>query len=214
MFSGTGLRVKVHKSPTLGVVLLCRAAEEAAEDVKEEELELSPEKGNVAFASAHDGWAFRTVQFADLYAAKLGFKAAALARVLWGDYRIDPKTKHICRIKAAQADKYNPLFVQASRTSCNSVSYTLRAAIPLSSRHACICLVPVKRVLLSVSVIEYSCIGSPGQALRWGMIAKVVIVDGCSLLWSLYGRRMKRASRGRTQRASWARWSRVWACSM
>lgn len=82
------------------------------EDEEDEELELSPEKGNVAFASAHDGWAFRTSQFADLYAAKLGFKAAALSRVLWGDFRIDPKTKHICRIKPAQAAKHKPLFVQ------------------------------------------------------------------------------------------------------
>ena len=90
----------------------CRVGEDFPEDEEEEELELSPEKGNVAFASAHDGWAFRTRQFADLYAAKLGFKAAALSRVLWGDFRIDPKTKHICRIKPAQATKYKPLFVQ------------------------------------------------------------------------------------------------------
>ena len=92
-----------------------RAAQEALEDAEDEELELSPEKGNVAFASAHDGWAFRTSQFAELYAAKLGFKAAALGRVLWGDYRIDPKTRNICRIRAAHAAKYKPLFVQARR---------------------------------------------------------------------------------------------------
>ncbi|CAK0786123.1 hypothetical protein CVIRNUC_009336 [Coccomyxa viridis] len=89
-----------------------RAAQEAMEDAEDEELELSPEKGNVAFASAHDGWAFRTSQFAELYAAKLGFKAATLGRVLWGDYRIDPKTRNICRIRAAHADKHKPLFVQ------------------------------------------------------------------------------------------------------
>lgn len=35
---------------------------------EEEEQEFSPEKGNVAFASAYDGWAFRTSQFAELYA--------------------------------------------------------------------------------------------------------------------------------------------------
>lgn len=75
-------------------------------------MEFSPDKGNVAFASAHDGWAFRVGQFADLYAAKLGFKASALTRALWGDYRIDSKTKRIMRIKASQAGKYRPLFVQ------------------------------------------------------------------------------------------------------
>ena len=93
--------------------MLRRAAQEALEDAEDEELELSPEKGNVAFASAHDGWAFRTSQFAELYAAKLGFKAAALGRVLWGDYRIDPKTRNICRIRASHAAKHKPLFVQA-----------------------------------------------------------------------------------------------------
>ena len=99
-------------------VLLLRVVEDVPEDEEEEELELSPEKGNVAFASAHDGWAFRTSQFADLYASRLGFKAAALSRVLWGDFRIDPKTKHICRIKPAQAAKHKPLFVQVCSPSC------------------------------------------------------------------------------------------------
>ena len=56
------------------------AAEEDEEPKEDEELELSPEKGNVAFASAADGWAFRTGQFAALYAAKLGMKGAALER--------------------------------------------------------------------------------------------------------------------------------------
>lgn len=94
-------------------------------------MEFSPEKGNVAFASAHDGWAFRVSQFADLYAAKLGFKASALTRALWGDYRIDAKTKRIMRIKPSQAGKYRPLFVQvrdntsaglclSSNTKCHS----------------------------------------------------------------------------------------------
>ncbi len=87
--------------------------EEPKEDEDEEELELSPEKGNVAFASAADGWAFRTGQFAALYAAKLGFSAAALGRALWGDFRLDAKAKRIARIKASQAGKHKPLFVQA-----------------------------------------------------------------------------------------------------
>lgn len=108
---------KAHSQHSCQIASLCRAGE-TAEDEEEEELELSPEKGNVAFASAHDGWAFRTGQFAELYAAKLGFKATALGRVLWGDYRIDPKTKHICRIKPAQAAKYKPLFVQVPPHPC------------------------------------------------------------------------------------------------
>ena len=31
-----------------------------------------PSRGNVAFGSAHDGWAFRLDQFAAMYADKLG----------------------------------------------------------------------------------------------------------------------------------------------
>ena len=76
------------------------------------ELELSPEKGNVAFASAADGWAFRTGQFAALYAAKLGVSAAGLQRALWGDFRLDAKAKRIARIRPGQQGKYKPLFVQ------------------------------------------------------------------------------------------------------
>jgi ribosome assembly protein 1 len=40
-----------------------------------------PSKGNVAFGSASDGWAFRLDQFADMYSAKLGAKPAALVQV-------------------------------------------------------------------------------------------------------------------------------------
>lgn len=96
----------------------CRDEPEGDEELPEMDMELSPEKGNVAFASAHDGWAFRIDQFADMYAAKLGFKAAALMRALWGDYRIDAKTKRIARIKAAQLGKFKPLFVQVRQQRC------------------------------------------------------------------------------------------------
>ena len=84
-----------------------------APDQDDEELELSPEKGNVAFASAADGWAFRTGQFAALYVAKLGFSAAALQRALWGDFRLDAKAKRIARIRPGQQGRHKPLFVQA-----------------------------------------------------------------------------------------------------
>lgn len=40
-----------------------------------------PSKGNVAFGSASDGWAFRLDQFADMYSAKLGAKPSALVQV-------------------------------------------------------------------------------------------------------------------------------------
>ena len=57
----------------------------------DEDLYFSPERGNVIFSSALDGWGFRTSKFAQLYAAKLGVKEAKLKRVLWGDFYVDPK---------------------------------------------------------------------------------------------------------------------------
>lgn len=143
---------------------------EAAEE--EDEQAFSPERGNVAFGSAHDGWAFRIDQFAELYAgacwralapfgvgaclrwcsletqaqvlqlsggigrhaprrpglvtprplplapslhppaAKMGCKAGALQRALWGDFAYQAKTKRIVRIKNDQIGRLKPLFVQ------------------------------------------------------------------------------------------------------
>ncbi len=71
----------------------------------------SPAKGNVAFASAHDGWAFRLSQFAEMYATKMGCKASALEKALWGEYTLQPKTRRIVRIKASQRGRVKPLFV-------------------------------------------------------------------------------------------------------
>lgn len=41
---------------------------EEEEEDKEDEQVFSPERGNVAFGSAYDGWAFRIDQFAEMYA--------------------------------------------------------------------------------------------------------------------------------------------------
>jgi ribosome assembly protein 1 len=87
------------------------------EEEEEEEQAFSPEKGNVAFTSAYDGWGFRTSDFAAMCAAKLGCKAGVLDRALWGDYAFNPRTKRIIRIKASQQDKLKPLFVQVPVTS-------------------------------------------------------------------------------------------------
>ncbi|GAB4820198.1 hypothetical protein N2152v2_007244 [Parachlorella kessleri] len=86
--------------------------EEGEEEEEEEEQEFSPEKGNVAFASAYDGWAFRISQFAEMYAAKMGCKASALERALWGEYAYQAKTKRIVRIQQSQYGTVKPLFVQ------------------------------------------------------------------------------------------------------
>lgn len=68
--------------PRLGDPSSSQAAAAAGEqDQEEEEDVFQPSKGNVAFGSASDGWAFRLDQFADMYSAKLGAKPAALVQV-------------------------------------------------------------------------------------------------------------------------------------
>lgn len=49
---------------------------------------------------------------APCHAAKMGCKAAALERALWGDYAYQPKSKRIVRIKQEQYGSLKPLFVQ------------------------------------------------------------------------------------------------------
>lgn len=78
----------------------------------DEDIYFAPEKGNVIFASAIDGWGFRVGKFASLYAQKLGIKEANLKRVLWGDYFLDPKTKKVISYKHLRGRTLKPLFVQ------------------------------------------------------------------------------------------------------
>ncbi|GHJ88682.1 hypothetical protein NliqN6_5084 [Naganishia liquefaciens] len=84
------------------------------EEQEDEDLYFAPERGNVVFASAIDGWAFRLGKFAQLYAAKLGIQEAKLRKVLWGDYYLDPKSKRVIgRKRAATLGKtLKPMFVQ------------------------------------------------------------------------------------------------------
>lgn len=81
------------------------------EEEEDEEDAFRVELGNVAFASAGDGWGFRIDHFADLYAAKLGASAKVLKKALWGNHFFVPKTKKIIGKKAA-AGKLKPMFVQ------------------------------------------------------------------------------------------------------
>lgn len=69
------------------------------------------ERGNVAFACAAEGWAFRVDRFAEMYASKLGCSSKALRKGLWGDWYYHPKSKKIVGKKTA-AGKLKPLFVQ------------------------------------------------------------------------------------------------------
>jgi ribosome assembly protein 1 len=82
------------------------------EEKDDEDIYFAPERGNVIFASAIDGWGFRVGRFAQLYAAKLGIKEANLRRVLWGDFYLDPKTKKVINYKHLKGRSLKPLFVQ------------------------------------------------------------------------------------------------------
>ncbi|KAG9010191.1 Cytoplasmic GTPase/eEF2-like protein (ribosomal biogenesis) [Tulasnella sp. JGI-2019a] len=85
---------------------------ETFEEKDDEDIYFSPERGNVIFASAIDGWGFRIGKFAQLYAAKLGINEKNLRRVLWGDFYLDPKTKRIVSFKHLRGRTLKPLFVQ------------------------------------------------------------------------------------------------------
>lgn len=91
------------------------AAEKASgtfEEKDDEDLYFAPEKNNVIFSSAIDGWAFTVRQFAGLYEKRLGIKRAVLEKVLWGDFYLDPKTKRILAQKHLKGRSLKPMFVQ------------------------------------------------------------------------------------------------------
>eukprot|EP00873_Tetraselmis_striata_P038957 jgi/Tetstr1/459221/TSEL_000031.t1 len=112
----SGFESEHHMSEVDAILSL--AQESAKKELGDEEaataaegITFAPEKGNVAFASAFDGWAFRIDQFAALIAGKLGAKPEALRRALWGEYYFQAKEKKVTRKKPV-AGKGQPMFVQ------------------------------------------------------------------------------------------------------
>ncbi|GAA5871086.1 hypothetical protein JCM16303_001684 [Sporobolomyces ruberrimus] len=88
--------------------------EEDYEERDDASLYFDPTQGNVLFASAIDGWAFRISRFAQLYASKLGMSEKVLGKVLWGDWYLDIKSKRVMNRKKMEQSgkKLKPLFVQ------------------------------------------------------------------------------------------------------
>ncbi|KZF26643.1 P-loop containing nucleoside triphosphate hydrolase protein [Xylona heveae TC161] len=82
------------------------------EERDDADLYFAPERNNVIFSSAIDGWAFTVKQFAAIYERKLGIKRAILEKVLWGDYYLDPKTKRVLGQKHLKGRNLKPMFVQ------------------------------------------------------------------------------------------------------
>ncbi|GBE84885.1 Ribosome assembly protein [Sparassis crispa] len=100
-----------NESHAAEVVATVNDADEFQEK-DDEDIYFAPERGNVVFASAIDGWGFRIGKFAHLYAVKLGMKEANLRTVLWGDFYLDPKTKRVISYKHLRGRVLKPLFVQ------------------------------------------------------------------------------------------------------
>lgn len=82
------------------------------EEKDDEDLYFSPEKNNVIFSSAIDGWAFTVRQFASIYEKKLGMKRSVLEKVLWGDFYLEPKTRKVLGSKHLKGRALKPMFVQ------------------------------------------------------------------------------------------------------
>ncbi|KAL6072938.1 Elongation factor-like GTPase 1 [Balamuthia mandrillaris] len=80
------------------------------DEVDDSDVYFAPEKGNVVFASATDGWGFRLHQFADIYAKKLQIHRRVLLKTLWGDYFLNMKSKKI--LKKDNTGRLQPMFVQ------------------------------------------------------------------------------------------------------
>lgn len=77
----------------------------------DQDIYFAPEKNNVVFTSAADGWGFTINTFAKVYAAKLGFSHKVLTKTLWGDFYLDMKNKKILPGKAVKLKSYKPIFV-------------------------------------------------------------------------------------------------------
>lgn len=81
----------------------------ALEEADDSNLYFLPERGNVLFASAVDGWGFGVKDFAKIFAKRMDFSERVLLRTLWGDYYLNLRAKRIMKGAAEKAKK--PLFV-------------------------------------------------------------------------------------------------------
>ncbi|KAI9137807.1 P-loop containing nucleoside triphosphate hydrolase protein [Paraphysoderma sedebokerense] len=75
------------------IVASCTSAEKA------DQLRVSPERGNVCFASTFFGWSFTLKSFSKLYRESTGadFDIPTFAARLWGDVFLDPETQKFVR---------------------------------------------------------------------------------------------------------------------
>ncbi len=74
---------------------------------EQETLQLAPDLGTVAFASAKQGWGFTLRKFAKIYGKKFGVNEEKMMKKLWGDNYFDPESKKW--IKVPYSKSGNPL---------------------------------------------------------------------------------------------------------
>lgn len=142
--------------------LLCDPRTQQGEvDLEDKEDQFQPQLGNVAFASAHDGWAFRISQLAKQYADKLGCNASGLEQALWGDYAFQAKTKRIIKIKPDQTHKHKPLFVQVRSFFLSGKSIVTAASV--SDACQAIQMPPARPVQRIANVLTLSCAACMSQ---------------------------------------------------
>lgn len=77
---------------------------------REEQFLFSPEKGNVAFASAYDNWGFTLDSFAPKIAKMFGMRPKALVQFLWGKYYFKTGDKKV--VKKPPSENSKEMFVQ------------------------------------------------------------------------------------------------------
>eukprot|EP01039_Chlorochromonas_danica_P010146 gene10146-11229_t len=71
----------------------------------------APDKGNVQFASALDGWGFGLMRFVNLYAKKIGLKKPILRQYLFEEYYLNIETKKIGKVDYGEGGvKAVPMF--------------------------------------------------------------------------------------------------------
>lgn len=80
----------------------------------DEEVTFQPQKGNVVFVCALDGWGFYISHFAEFYASMFGASTTALLKGFWGPRYYNPKKKMIVGKKAMEGVSKDPqpMFVE------------------------------------------------------------------------------------------------------
>jgi ribosome assembly protein 1 len=82
------------------------------EEKEDEDIYFAPERGDVIFSSALDGWAFTIETFAGMFEKKLEVKKENLMKFMWGDYFLDRKNQKVLRPKHLKGRNLRPMFVE------------------------------------------------------------------------------------------------------